>query len=70
LIGHLRQDDDGHWYLIPSLFVTDFDEMMDKMDGIGYLDNPCLFDEFEEFFGRFRIDNPYSVRCILDEEYY
>lgn len=67
-LGFLRNDDDGHWYLVPSLFIADFDESLEKMKGLEYLDDPSVFDQFEEFFGKYHIDNPEKVKCIIDDD--
>lgn len=70
MIGFLRQDSDLSWYLVPSVMAFDFDEFKEKLKKLKYKDNPELFDEFEEVFGKYRIDNPYRVKCIIDHEYY
>lgn len=70
MLGKLRTDEDGHWYLIPYLYLEEFKELKRKLEGKRYIDDSDQFDLFEEFFGRFRIDSPFSVKCIMDEEYY
>lgn len=70
MIGFLRKDDCSHWYLLPTLFIADFDETLAKMSGMRYIDDPSLFDMFEEFYGKYRIDNPFKIKCIIDHEYY
>lgn len=43
----LKSDDDGHWYLIPSIFEREFDEYIHRFY------NDLEFDEYEEFERKF-----------------
>lgn len=63
--GVLRRDDDGHWYAVPLADVGAFDALMEKIDGVEYMDLPDAFDEFNNRFGACRIDSYSDVEIIL-----
>jgi len=49
------QDSDGDWYWIPKNKVSEFDKAVNELSNIeDYMDNPDVFDKFEEDFGHYR----------------
>jgi len=49
------QDFESDWYWIPKSKVSEFEEMNAKLCEIeDYMDDPDLFDQFEELFGHYK----------------
>lgn len=42
------QDNDGHWFWIPTNLVSEFENDLEVITGIEYMDNPDAFDYFIE----------------------
>lgn len=49
-----RQDDDGHWYWIPSEIIAGFDQMLSAIEGKLYMDCPDQFDSFSSAYEDYR----------------
>lgn len=73
ITGYFRQDDSGHWYLIPEEHVKDYDKLNEYLqDGAGF-ENNAFYDacaEFDQKFGEFKIDGPYDlkVKTIVEDK--
>lgn len=63
--GVLRRDDDSHWYAVPVGDVEAFDALMERIEGVDYMDLPDAFDEFNNRFGACRIDSYADVEIVL-----
>ena len=62
------QPQSAHWYLVPHTRIDDFDALMEKIDGLEYMEAPDEFDAFENTFGEFRIDGgPYDHKVIMND---
>lgn len=48
------QDSDGDWYWIPNSLKEVFEFIIGKLSGLEYMENPDLFDFFEDAFGHYR----------------
>ena len=48
------KDDDGHWYWIPNQLVEKFNEDLEEITGIEYMDNPEKIDEFIDKYSHYR----------------
>lgn len=61
-IGFLRQDDDCHWYLIPTELLQEFDNLFNL---INIDDNLC--DDFNDKFDKYRLSGgPFALKVIMD----
>lgn len=47
------QDNDGHWYWIPKDKVMFFNNDVEAMSILDYMDDPERFDAFEEDYGKY-----------------
>lgn len=63
--GVLRRDDDCHWYAVPLADVEAFDALMERIEGVDYMENPDAFDEFNNRFGACRIDSYSDAEIVL-----
>lgn len=48
------QDDDGHWYWIPGRLLSEFENELEQIISIDYMDNPEGFDSFINKYDRYR----------------
>lgn len=48
------QDCDGHWYWIPLDLVEKFEAYIKNLAGLDYMDDPDLFELFDDNFAEFR----------------
>jgi hypothetical protein len=68
--GYLREDDDGHWYLIPEDKVQRFRELMDKLVDLQWVmneeweeTNDAVINEFDEY----RLSGgPYDLKIQME----
>lgn len=67
--GYLRQDDEGHWYLMSEKDCLEFDILSARID---------ISDEFEELedlnfdfdmkFGKYRLNGgPFDIEAIMEK---
>lgn len=69
-LGVLRNDDDGHWYLIPEDLAHEFDsteETIYMADAYSEYWNSAI-EHFEKEFGRYRLPGGYRELKVLMEE--
>lgn len=65
---HLLQDNDGHWYMVPEINVSCFEQTMQLMVQAEPYVAHLAHEEFNGSFGRFRIDGPHRLRIYHWEE--
>ena len=66
--GHVHQDDDGHWYLVPEEYTELF---LKQLDDIACFDNwdkrEDLISEFESNFKEYRLSGGVeSLRVLME----
>lgn len=52
-VGFFEQDEDSHWYFIPSELLPEFKRLKGLMEGKDYMDAPNVFNDFSGKFGRY-----------------
>jgi|SaaInl8_200m_RNA_FD_contig_31_843250_length_303_multi_4_in_0_out_0_1 hypothetical protein len=66
--GYLRQDNDGHWYLIPENLIDEHDELNRKISEESY--NSGLWDvNLEKYNNKFyesRIGSPGHLKVLIE----
>lgn len=71
ILGKLRQDDDGHWYLIPNLYFRTFDVLVAKLEKLGgdpglWYERQNIVEELEKNFDKYRLDGgPFDLDVIM-----
>jgi len=67
--GFLRQDDDSHWYLIPSEKLLEYDNLVDRMES-GLSAGKEAFElenDFIEKFDQYRVGGSlYGLRVVIE----
>lgn len=53
--AYLRQDDAGHWYLIPQELLSRYRELMDKTSSNNYEEVESAFDSLYEEFNKHKL---------------
>lgn len=72
ILGKLRQDDDGHWYLIPNLYFRTFDVLVGKLEKLDAehkgIQSQKVIEELETNFNGYRLDGgPFDLDVIIKE---
>jgi hypothetical protein len=67
--GYLRQDDDGHWFLIPIEYISEWEELMGDIErakpyGGEWED---LIEELDSEFGQYRLSSGVQDLKVLIE---
>jgi hypothetical protein len=68
--GRLRQDDDGHWYLIPTGSCKEFRELLDAIQSDDYDASEKAEDKFIKYFEKYRLSGGYQDLIIPMEQKY
>lgn len=67
--GYLRQDDSGHWYLIPEELRKDFRELLDTIETCDYPSCENAEDKFIRDFDKYRLSGGYQdLRIFMGRE--
>ena len=71
-LGKLRQDDEGHWYLIPNLYFRTFDLLVDNLSKLGdkskWYERQHIVEELETNFNKYRLGGgPFDLDVIIKE---
>ena len=70
ITGKLRQDDSGHWYLIPKPYIRTFDLLFTKIDKLDENSNEWYkaIEEVEKDFGEYRLSGgPFDFDVIIEK---
>ena len=72
--GYFRRDDDAHNYLVPEEVVKDFDDAMEYMyelsaDSTKYMEFLDACNDFNEKFGKYRIDGISDYKVVMLREF-
>jgi hypothetical protein len=68
-IGYLRQDDSGHWYVVPENIVERFDKLMRDICEIEEHTEKWYeaVDWFISRYDRYRLGGGYQdVKCVME----
>jgi len=67
--GYLRQDESGHWYLVPTEEIVEFDAIVvDIIEARPHSDEWYdLIDEFSENFSQYRTDGYGNKEVIIND---
>lgn len=66
---YLRVDNEGNWYLIPEITVGVFDEELDFISKIDYDDSPDAFDEFDDKFLQYKVEEELFDKIFYVDKY-
>ena len=66
--GRLRQDNDGHWYLIPTGSCKEFRELINILEYRNHPDYEDAEDKFIKYFDKYRLSGGYQDLIIPMEQ--
>lgn len=69
-IGYLRQDDDGHWYLVPENEIADFEEArmwIEVATNEGWFSQSRAIEKFLQEFDKHRLSGGVGQLKVIIE---